>query len=111
MLDDDKVKCWGDNNYAVAGLADTYEARRRTREMGDNLLAGTRHGRTAKMISVSSHHTCALLDDYSLKCWGRNTYGQLGYGDTSNRGDGPEMRQPPGRDLGERLICILFRTQ
>ena len=58
-------------------------------------------GRTAKMISVSSHHTCALLDDYSLKCWGRNTYGQLGLGDTSNRGDGPG-------EMGDNLPAVIF---
>ena len=35
------------------------------------------------MISVgSAHHTCALLFDYSLKCWGWNNHGQLGLGDT-----------------------------
>ena len=26
-------------------------------------------------------------DDATVKCWGRNEYGQLGYGDTSDRGD------------------------
>ena len=25
----------------------------------------------------------------SIKCWGYNNYGQLGLGDTNNRGDGP----------------------
>ena len=25
---------------------------------------------------------------FQVKCWGRNTYGQLGLGDTNNRGDG-----------------------
>ena len=25
----------------------------------------------------------------SIKCWGYNKYGQLGLGDTNNRGDGP----------------------
>ena len=25
----------------------------------------------------------------SIKCWGRNKYGQLGLGDTNHRGDGP----------------------
>ena len=58
--------------------------------MGDALPAvnlGT--GRTAKMIGAGDHHTCAVLDDDSVKCWGRNDYGQLGLGDTSNRGDGP----------------------
>ena len=24
-----------------------------------------------------------------MKCWGRNAYGELGYGDTQYRGDGP----------------------
>ena len=30
----------------------------------------------------------AVLLDGSLKCWGENVLGQLGLGDTSNRGDG-----------------------
>jgi len=29
-----------------------------------------------------------VLDDASLKCWGKNDLGQLGLGDNSNRGDG-----------------------
>ena len=38
-------------------------------------------GRTAKMVSAGVHHTCAILDDDTLKCWGNNGDGQLGYGD------------------------------
>jgi len=33
------------------------------------------------------NHSCALLDDASVKCWGSNTNGQLGLGDTGDRGD------------------------
>jgi alpha-tubulin suppressor-like RCC1 family protein len=57
-------------------------------EMGDNLLAvGLGNGRTATSIRAGALHTCALLDDSSLKCWGRNDSGQLGLGDTNHRGD------------------------
>jgi hypothetical protein len=31
---------------------------------------------------------CAILDSEQVKCFGRNNYGQLGYGDTLDRGDG-----------------------
>jgi alpha-tubulin suppressor-like RCC1 family protein len=71
--------------------------------MGDDLpVVDLGTGRTAKMISAGGEHTCALLDDDSVKCWGRNQYGQLGLGDTSNRGDGPgEMGDNlPVVDLG-----------
>ena len=30
-------------------------------------------------------HTCALITDTSVKCFGYNAYGQLGMGDTANR--------------------------
>ena len=56
--------------------------------MGDNLTAvdlGT--GRTAVSIACGYEHTCAVLDDGSVKCWGDNPAGQLGQGDTTDRGD------------------------
>jgi len=55
--------------------------------MGDALPSvnlGT--GRSAKLIAASAYHTCAILDDDSLKCWGNNDKGRLGYGDTESRG-------------------------
>jgi len=44
--------------------------------------AGGRHG------SVRSLTCNSLQDDATVKCWGDNSYGQLGQGDTSDRGDG-----------------------
>ena len=40
-------------------------------------------------------------DDATLKCWGLNIYGQLGLGDTSNRGDDVNGPCPP-----PRLSCL-----
>ena len=103
LLDNGAVKCWGDNGYGQLGLGDTANRGDDAGEMGDNLPAvdlGT--GRTATAISAGDDHTCALLDNGTVKCWGANTIGQLGLGDTANRGDGPgEMGDNlPAVDLG-----------
>ena len=37
-------------------------------------------GRTAEAVAVHNAHTCALLDDGSVKCWGDDSYGELGNG-------------------------------
>ena len=42
--------------------------------------------RTASQVTCGYQHTCAILDDGSVKCWGSNDAGQLGLGDTTNRG-------------------------
>jgi cysteine-rich repeat protein len=87
LLDDATIKCWGYNYYGQLGLGDTLTRGYTTGQMGDSLLAvdlGT--GRTAKSVSAGEYHTCAVLDDATIKCWGYNGYGQLGVGDTATRG-------------------------
>ena len=43
-------------------------------------------GRTATAIDLGFYHTCAILDNDDLKCWGRNNYGQLGIDSTTTKG-------------------------
>lgn len=46
--------------------------------MGDGLVVvalGT--GRIAVDVGCGQHHSCAVLDDGSLKCWGHNGNGRL----------------------------------
>jgi alpha-tubulin suppressor-like RCC1 family protein len=38
----------------------------------------------ARGIAAGAEHTCALLDDATVRCWGRNTEGQLGDGSTTS---------------------------
>ena len=100
LLDDHTVKCWGSNNAGQLGLGDLLTRGDKADEMGDNLLAvdlGT--GRTATAIAAGEYHSCALLDDASLKCWGYNAYGQLGQGDTSYRGSSSNQ-------MGDDLLPI-----
>jgi len=42
---------------------------------------------TVPAISAGGYHTCALLSSGAVKCWGYNTYGQLGLGRMNSRGD------------------------
>lgn len=45
-------------------------------DMGEDLaLVNLGTGRTATRIGCGQHHTCAVLDDGSLKCWGKNDKG------------------------------------
>ena len=89
LLDNMTVKCWGYGAVGAIGSGSTASRGDNSVEMGDALPAvdlGT--GRTATMIAVGSNHSCALLDNATVKCWGRSNSGQLGYNDTVTRGDG-----------------------
>jgi alpha-tubulin suppressor-like RCC1 family protein len=87
ILDNDALKCWGYNGWGNLGYGDT-AARQSNATLGDNLaVVDVGSGRTAKQIAIGHHHTCGLLDDGTVKCWGLNDVGQLGYGDTVMRGD------------------------
>jgi alpha-tubulin suppressor-like RCC1 family protein len=90
LLDDGTVKCWGANFVGQLGLGDTARRGKGTFEMGDNLPSinlGT--GKRATAIAAGSSHTCARLNDGTVKCWGQNNRGQLGLGDTDDRGGAP----------------------
>ena len=42
-------------------------------------------GRTAVALSSGDYHTCAILDNGAVSCWGKGGYGRLGNGGTSNK--------------------------
>jgi alpha-tubulin suppressor-like RCC1 family protein len=78
ILDDGSVKCWGYNGYG--GLGDgTYT---NSGSPATSVDLGT--GRTAVSIATGYYHTCVVLDDASLKCWGYGNNGELGDGSTSS---------------------------
>lgn len=84
LLDDGDVKCWGRNLYGQLGTGNIAH-------IGDDEqpadVAAIDLGGPAQTITAGDYHTCALLDDHEILCWGLNDYGQLGYGDTQLRGD------------------------
>ena len=93
------VKCWGRNEYLVSGQpagqlglgnSKTDNSYNTPQAVDLGPASGTKH--TAKVIAAGGAHTCAILEDDSLKCWGFNDEGQLGLGDskTANFYDTPQ---------------------
>ena len=54
-------------------------------------------GRTAVSVSAGFTHTCAILDDGSLKCWGYGSNYQLGIGSYSNQNTPQTVSLATGR--------------
>jgi len=74
--------------------------------MGTNLLAvNLGAGRTARAIDANGWITCAVLDNSTLKCWGRGNYGVLGTGATTSLGDNSgEMTSLAAINLGTGVV-------
>ncbi|MET0794276.1 MAG: DUF4215 domain-containing protein [Polyangiaceae bacterium] len=87
VLDDSSLKCWGYGGNGELGLGSTDSKGGNAGDMGDALPAVDLGGHGAVQVAAGWSHTCAILDDGTLKCWGENEYGQLGLGDTRKRGD------------------------
>ncbi len=102
LLSDGSVKCWGRNDYGQLGLGDTANRGDDPGEMGSSLPPVDLGPGNAAAALTTSHQTCALLTNGTVKCWGLNNYGQLGLGDMLSRGDDPgEMGDSlPLVDLG-----------
>ncbi|KAG5189785.1 regulator of chromosome condensation 1/beta-lactamase-inhibitor protein II, partial [Tribonema minus] len=84
LLDDSTVKCWGKGDFGQLGQGSTAHLSSppvSAIHLGSN--------RTAKAIAAGAEHTCALLDDSTVKCWGFGFFSQLGQGSTANLGDQP----------------------
>jgi alpha-tubulin suppressor-like RCC1 family protein len=103
LLEDGRVKCWGNNRSGELGLGDTNNRTAGARELGSRLPAVDLGGHRATMISAGLGFTCALLDCGQVKCWGDNTYGSLGLGDTVNHGDQPG-------EMGDALPAVNLGT-
>ena len=73
LLDNGSVSCWGDSNLGQLGNGMYYS-------LTPTLTGSFGTGRTAVALSSGSFHTCAILDNGAVSCWGMGWHGQLGNG-------------------------------
>ncbi|MEM7132835.1 MAG: Ig-like domain-containing protein [Chloroflexota bacterium] len=95
------VKCWGD--YVGPPIS-----------VGSKTpvdVAGLASG--VKAIAAGDNHSCALLDDNTVQCWGLNFVGQLGDGTNIDRRYTPApvmglASAPSALSAGYRHTCVLL---
>ena len=114
LLENGSVMCWGRNDFGQRGLGYTQSAtdpftERATIDFGNN--------RTALQVSAGTHHSCAILEDWEIVCWGNNTYGQLG-NTPSNHESTPVtvsgldgVAKPENLFLGNFHTCVVFEDK
>merc|ERR1719295_2319177 len=99
-----EVKCWGFNGYGQLGVGDHDARGDDTGEMGDNLEAVDLGSSFAvSRIQCGSSSNCVLSEDNEIKCWGYNSFGTLGLGDTYHRGDDSD-------EMGDNLETVDLGT-
>ena len=79
LLNTGAVNCWGHNSNGRLGNGNTTDSL-----VPVAVSAFTDVSATAVSITAGYYHTCAVLNTGAVNCWGRNHYGQLGNGSTTN---------------------------
>lgn len=84
VIEGGDVQCWGRGNDGRLGYGNTaYIGFAQTpADVGVLSLDGP-----AREVDGGLAHTCALLADNTVQCWGFGANGQLGYGNTESIGD------------------------
>src|SRR3989475_466798 len=81
LLGDGTVQCWGvgDSGQRGDGTFNNIS----TVPVAVVGMGGAGHLTNAVAVAARGYHSCALLGDGTVRCWGRNVDGQLGDGTTA----------------------------
>ena len=102
ILNDDTVRCWGEGDNGRLGYDNTSDL---NAPSATAVNLGT--GRTALSLALGEKHTCAILDDYTVKCWGNHHQGALGAGaGVTNLGDGVDEDGQAATEMGDNLPIV-----
>ncbi len=91
VMSNNTAQCWGYNNGQQTGVQDNSQ----------DVSTPTEVQNLTNVVSVASgdNHTCALKTDATVECWGLNTFGQLGRGNTDGGHLPAKVLTAPGTPL------------
>ncbi|HEY4188191.1 MAG TPA: DUF4215 domain-containing protein, partial [Polyangia bacterium] len=95
------VRCWGANGDGQLGLGN--KTARGAHMPYENALVPL--GMPAVALAAGGDHTCALMADGTVRCWGRNQSGQLGLGHTLSIGD-DELPDAANATVGLGAVAV-----
>jgi len=81
VMHDATVKCWGRNDAGEIGNGGRTDAIKPTTVKG---VGGTGVLNGVDIVVAGGDHTCALMKNKTVKCWGQNNEGVLGNGTIKN---------------------------
>jgi alpha-tubulin suppressor-like RCC1 family protein len=101
----DAVKCWGNNYYGQLGDGTLSDG---------SLMPVAVVGLTADVRAIASGDgwTCAVMNRGNVKCWGANSFGQLGDGSLTNSDrpvDVVGLTDAVGISAGGVHTCVITR--
>jgi alpha-tubulin suppressor-like RCC1 family protein len=79
LLFDGTVKCWGANSFGQLALDPGTTKSSATPVTIAGLPAPSTSDPQVLAITTGYGHVCVLLKDNTAKCWGENSFGELGY--------------------------------
>lgn len=110
------VGCWGANFSGALGYGNA-------NHIGDDeapiFIDPVDAGGTVAQVVAGNYFACVLHEDGSVRCWGSNFAGQLGYGHTNTIGDDEHPASAAPVDVGgsvvqlaagDRHACALLST-
>jgi alpha-tubulin suppressor-like RCC1 family protein len=80
LMQDTSVRCWGLNNYGELGDGTTNGSLEVPTAVVQSCSGTTDPLTNVRQVAVGWSHSCALMLDGTVQCWGRNDLGELGDG-------------------------------
>jgi alpha-tubulin suppressor-like RCC1 family protein len=81
LIEGGRIRCWGHNGGGQTGYG-------QNEDIGDDELPSMVPDLplpAAIDLAAGGAHTCAVFENGDVRCWGFNTSGQLGYGNTAQQ--------------------------
>lgn len=126
LLDDGTLRCWGSCSPISAPVAWDGTYLPWCLGYGDGLVVGDDETPAQKgpvpleepvvQLATSGTHTCVVLTDGAVRCWGQGFFGQLGYASDMDQGNAAEVGDVDVGGAvarvvaGQNYTCALLRS-